>query len=912
MSKSDVSSVSFQFPNMFPPLRLVAIALFGLICAAIFASSTKAAEVATEFSDALPAGAKLTKIEVWADSRVNGLVMTTNKGALPLRGQRKGALQTFEIPADDPILQVSEYFADGALARISFYTKGGKTFEHGADLATLKGANVTSTAQRPVGGSEFGGLRGKAGDSLGDLEPIFRKIVVAKAPPQLPGKAPPPLPDKALPALPDKSASPSEKAQAEKTAPPAPAGASHGGPDPFESADLPAGTTSSPIATQTPEGVAIEGVWFDADFKLEKNVKGFDAKGDVTQLNGENAGDEQIVNGNYTTPTVYRFVSRPGGTNKYVVRLYVETPDGALIENEYVSTDGKTYAAVKGVGSPPFDSFEYDTRVEGKKTLRTLYTKLRGASGPQLYPSQRPDADVVYEGTKEDQRSPFLIAHNLPTKQFNFSGYDIGSVDALDLTSHSKGVIFDENVSATDYAERGNYVVPYGLSYVVDGHEATVFSEHEIGSQKEHQTSVSQSVGASAGKKEIGKLGVKVGWSNTSGKSDSSTQMSSYGISRVNKYALVVDHANMSLNPRFRQAVTDLKDGRLSFENFISRFGTHYPYAVTYGAMATTEYRFDGSEYAEWTAKSLDVSVELKAKIRGVDTKTAYEYKSSDESRQGASQSNGVKRYKAIGGSGGWDEGHFSAAEGKEVPVLVDLRPIWRLLSPVHFTDPAIFVKTRKDLQAKVDAYIASLPDPDSRDFRPVVWKLSVANFRCMANYDGHLWVWGNITVGVTGQANWPILKKLELPEDGVKLGCPKPDNGEARAIDYSEVYWTPKARLVDIGLQHAGDLKARRGNSYTVERHPNKNYVTAEMVAAASAAAASKRGATWSNPAISLLAGLEGNFVRGAQGFKPFVSPWGVSTPGGRLTVQRMLDDPDSRGDASVVFDLTVERLAN
>ncbi len=113
-------------------------------------------------------------------------------------------------------------------------------------------------------------------------------------------------------------------------------------------------------------------------------------------------------------------------------------------------------------------------------------------------------------------------------------------------------VIFDENVGPKDYAERGNYVVPYRLAYKPDGHEATTYVEHEIGSQKEHQTSVSNSVGLSVGAKEVGKVGVKVGWSNTQGKSDDSTQMASYGVARVNKYALVLDPPNMELNARLQ------------------------------------------------------------------------------------------------------------------------------------------------------------------------------------------------------------------------------------------------------------------------------------------------------------------------------------------------------------------------
>jgi hypothetical protein len=103
----------------------------------------------------------------------------------------------------------------------------------------------------------------------------------------------------------------------------------------------------------------VDGVWYDADFTGQKNIAGFDARAAVIGLNTQSAGDEQTLDGNYTTPALFRFVPQPGGKS---VKLYAETPDGLIIQNEYATGNGKSYVSILGAGSAPFDSFEFDTQ----------------------------------------------------------------------------------------------------------------------------------------------------------------------------------------------------------------------------------------------------------------------------------------------------------------------------------------------------------------------------------------------------------------------------------------------------------------------------------------------------------------------------------------------------------------------
>jgi hypothetical protein len=92
---------------------------------------------------------------------------------LPLRGSASGVLNTFILSADERILQLPKAFDGNALVRVDFRTKGGRNFGHGVVASTLTGPNVRSTAERPAGVREFGGLSGSAGAALYDVSMIF-------------------------------------------------------------------------------------------------------------------------------------------------------------------------------------------------------------------------------------------------------------------------------------------------------------------------------------------------------------------------------------------------------------------------------------------------------------------------------------------------------------------------------------------------------------------------------------------------------------------------------------------------------------------------------------------------------------------------------------------------------------------
>jgi len=127
---------------------------------------------------------------------------------------------------------------------------------------------------------------------------------------------------------------------------------------------------------------------------------------------------------------------------------------------------------------------------------------------------------------------------------------------------------------------------------------------------------------------------------------------------------------------------------------FFRRFGTHYPYAVTYGGMlhlTLNEQAFERQEVIKDNQefeRGADIALQQLSFGRKDTTGSGF----SHTSVKGFS--NQTASYGSVGGSlsanGGW-----SLGRGEEVPILLDLRPLPYLMSPIYFDDMAIWTELR-------------------------------------------------------------------------------------------------------------------------------------------------------------------------------------------------------------------------
>ena len=206
-------------------------------------------------------------------------------------------------------------------------------------------------------------------------------------------------------------------------------------------------------------------------------------------------------------------------------------------------------------------------------------------------------------------------------------------------------------------------------------------------------------------------------------------------------YAMVADRSRIELSPDFRARVLRLRDAYLvdqmsddSVGRLISLFGTHYPYAVTYGGMAFLE-----TDYSEL------VVGHMRGRTRSFEEQASLSFSDASQSNScgcsgggsGDSASFGIDLsatddeelarevrdsvdshiFGTYGGSVTRGEG-WSLSPGQEVPLFLDLRPLHELLSPIFFDDPIVWEVLAPALKQQTRAHLRQVAG-DHHDAKP-------------------------------------------------------------------------------------------------------------------------------------------------------------------------------------------------
>lgn len=167
------------------------------------------------------------------------------------------------------------------------------------------------------------------------------------------------------------------------------------------------------------------------------------------------------------------------------------------------------------------------------------------------------------------------------------------------------------------------------------------------------------------------------------------------------EYAIVVDKINGGLNPDFMAAVDSMvpqwRNGTLTdsiLTDFIKEWGTHYPYAVTYGTQGTATITMDESQVEKLIAQGVNLSeawsADASVTVLGDGGEVGGGSDNAKDKEQQSKFSNIVstskENYHCSGGAS-CDGGKPSGTP--LVPVYLDLRPISELLAPPYYKGSA-------------------------------------------------------------------------------------------------------------------------------------------------------------------------------------------------------------------------------
>lgn len=449
----------------------------------------------------------------------------------------------------------------------------------------------------------------------------------------------------------------------------------------------------------------LDGVWRELESIVLDSQAG---RAYATAWAGDNPDGVNMAHGKYTTPA-HLVVAQSRDPSQMI---YLSTGLDRTPFVRFNSRDNLTLEDVLRRGGPrkvyqAEGSFAWGNQlvIDVTRTGRVRLTL-----GQRQF--VRPQAGVS-EATMANQppsNDAFLMNANVQGLAASRKGYDILHQDPFYLLQNPKREVFAQ-LDPQRYFISEARVVPIGFTLLLEGVQGMVYRKELVASETSLQETTSTTFGVDV--KSITPPGVppnSIGFSSTKAASRSMSESQSVAeavaFSRHKSFALVVDHPFVTLSDEFIDAVEDAR--RLNrYQALIDQFGTHYPYAVTYGAAAKMTQRFSETSYATRISEQSEFAVQGGAKVFGVHASGHYSQMNGRQTGNSGTIGNEGATFQAVGGNGSWNESGYSANLAAPYPILLDLRPIHELLNPMNFPgEPEVYVKVRKNLERAVAAYI--------------------------------------------------------------------------------------------------------------------------------------------------------------------------------------------------------------
>ncbi|MGC3966615.1 MAG: MAC/perforin domain-containing protein [Pirellulales bacterium] len=402
------------------------------------------------------------------------------------------------------------------------------------------------------------------------------------------------------------------------------------------------------------------------------------------------------IHGNYTSYPVYRLLLTVDG------RLILATDNPTSPLSARVEHGLEIFEPIAG----RVDAFRSTTAAPaGSRQLTMLDDGTFVLDGKRYMPSTPFDASgdprdkIPWGGTFSTEQRPSM-------SEFNVKGYNVEKLDPRNyqLSTGTPNRVFAWPADGdVDYQTTTNgKIIPNGLIYRNDRQAMERARSHYAATQEEHSRAWNVNLGFQIGIPGLLSFGLDGSYQHE--RSDMSRSGSGRTISMAQevKYALVLDRARVALDEGFYRRVLRIRDDKLAgkhpdYASLVDSFGTNYPYAVTYGGTAFQEKDFTDAEAMTTTSQGFNISQQSSATLEGVTVGRTIGGGSSWSDSSGSSSKDEDDGVQTIGGElskgGGW-----SLPDHSEVPVLLDLRPLDELFSPLFFSDPIVWKEMRNEV----------------------------------------------------------------------------------------------------------------------------------------------------------------------------------------------------------------------
>lgn len=474
----------------------------------------------------------------------------------------------------------------------------------------------------------------------------------------------------------------------------------------------------------------LDGVWAERSrIKLDDSFQppGWQSmrNGEIKLANGTYEDIDHIViepSSDSNTHLVIRSVLAPAGPVRFVSRDGTEL--GEVLER---GGKRKTYRAVGDAGS-----LGRELVIEMERTgsiLLTMDNKRFARPKPGTKQSE-------WEG-QISSNDPFMIGFNLDNLAASRSGYDVVLQDPNDLMSDRKGFVFAKTKSGYEIAEK--MIVPRGLRLDKPNMQGMVFHSTNVSSEREFQEMSSSNMGNSTRiglsgsatkRKEKSDKSVNIeaghAWGSSSAKDQFNSMTTSgavaeeSGVMRYKKYALIVDHAYIELSDGFINAV-DRTRRYGEYDKLIEEFGTHYAYAMTYGAAGWLKQTITSQAYIKQASNTNSSESNQNTSFVVGNAESYRSDTSTVNNRTTERNEYGERTFEAVGGNGSWNEAGFSAGDSP-YPILADMRPLDELLNPINFpNEPDVYERVRFELADAIQNYLLQHANLSAKSSLPTI-----------------------------------------------------------------------------------------------------------------------------------------------------------------------------------------------
>ncbi|MEO0690545.1 MAG: MAC/perforin domain-containing protein [Pseudomonadota bacterium] len=466
----------------------------------------------------------------------------------------------------------------------------------------------------------------------------------------------------------------------------------------------------------------LDGVW------VENRDPAFDtSKNDGSAWDVQGQALAGLLHGNYTTPETLFIAPSENSEDE----LWVMSGTGEVRFTRFASSDGASIESLIGqTGVTKRYEADGGSSLGGELTVDyTAGNEMRIRLGNRQF--VRPDRPADNDLSMDDV---FVIQYQTDNFAANLKGYDVLTQDPFQLMNNTKGEVFSRR-DRDEYRIQEKYAVPFGFTLRNELLQGNVYRRTFNSSEREIQESSKTAFGENAtisysgavnsmmaaipGAGQMSDTGLSVGRQSSretmSAMRNSQSVAQLVGYSRAKSYAIIVDHSDAKLSGDFLTAVEDARIAG-DYRALVNRFGTHYAYAVTYGASAKMTQDISEEAFSTVLSETEGDRTEAELRIHGSSVGGFNESMRGGLNGTSGSIGNEGGRFVAVGGNGSWDSGGYSRGD-RVAPILLDLRPLDELLNPINFPNqPEVYTRVRAELAQSINAYLASQSGPLSNE----------------------------------------------------------------------------------------------------------------------------------------------------------------------------------------------------